>query len=77
MKRLLLAASFAFALAVAVPSVVNADGCNATSCTTSGTYWEWYWYPPGFYGCNWVYTQWDNGSWYYADCHGSDSRLYL
>ena len=75
MRKLIFAALLAATLAVVIPSVAYADGCNYNSCTSSGTYWEWHIF--GWWGCNWEYTQWDNGSWYYSDCHGSSGQFYI
>ncbi len=75
MRKVLFAAIIAAFLAVVAPSIVYADGCNSSSCTSSGTNWELRWY--GYYGCNWTYTGYFNGSWFYEDCHGSSSQFYL
>jgi hypothetical protein len=74
MKKLLIALVFAAALSLSLPSIAYADGCNSSSCTSSGWFWE---YTPYPHGCNWEYTQWYNGSWYYSDCNGSSSQFYL
>ncbi len=75
MKRLILAAALASVVSLSLPSLAYADGCNSTSCTSSGTNWEWRIF--GWYGCYWEYTSWYNGSWYYSDCHGSNGEFYI
>lgn len=75
MKKLIIAALVAFA--IAVPALVYADGCNSYACTSTGSYTEWHWFPPGWYGCAWSYTLWYDGSYEYTDCHGNESHLYL
>lgn len=71
MRKLILTALLALSLIV-LPKPAFADGCNSTSCSTSGSYWIWDF--PFPVTCYWTYTVWfDNyGSYsYYDSCGGS------
>lgn len=77
MKNIIWGSIIAFMIMMTIMvAPLKADGCNNYGCTYNGYYLTWmYWVP---YNCFWSYTQYYDGSYYYADsCGGNSSSLWI